>query len=119
MGPYFSKQTKQDFPGVAVDKNLPANSGDTGSNPLSGKIPHAAEQLSPCPTTTESTCHNYWSPCVYSIASKSQLLNPMHLEPVPHNKRSQLSEKPMCHNYRVAPMLCNKRKSVHSNRDSA
>ena len=25
----------------------------------SWKIPHAAEQLSPCATTTEPTCHNY------------------------------------------------------------
>ena len=44
-------------------KNPPANAGDTGSSPglgrshgfepWSGKIPHAAEQLSPCATTTE------------------------------------------------------------------
>ena len=33
-------------------KNLPANAGDMGSSPA-GKIPHAAEQLSPCATTTE------------------------------------------------------------------
>ena len=41
------------FPGGAVVKNPPANAGDTGSKPRSGKIPHAAEQLSPCATTTE------------------------------------------------------------------
>ena len=34
-------------------ENLPANAGDTGFEPWSGKIPHAAEQLSPCDTTTE------------------------------------------------------------------
>ena len=34
-------------------KNPPANAGDTGFDPWSGKIPHAAEQLSPCTTTTE------------------------------------------------------------------
>ena len=33
-------------------KNLPANVGDTGFDPCSGKIPHAAEQLSPSTTTT-------------------------------------------------------------------
>ena len=37
------------FPGGSVVKNLPANAGE----PWSGKIPHAAEQLSPCATTTE------------------------------------------------------------------
>ena len=50
----------------------PANAGDTGSSPGRGtKIPHAVEQLSPFPTTTEPvlyspqattiepTCHNY------------------------------------------------------------
>ena len=47
-------------PGGAVVKNLPVNAGDTGSfDPCSWKIPHAAEQLSPCATTTE---HALWSP---------------------------------------------------------
>ena len=41
------------LPGGAVVKNPPANAGDTGSDPWSGKIPHAAKQLSPCATTTE------------------------------------------------------------------
>ena len=39
------------FPGGAVVKNPPADAGDMGSSP--GEIPHAAEQLSPCATTTE------------------------------------------------------------------
>ena len=35
-------------------KSLPCNAGDVGSIPGWGtKIPHAAEQLSPCATTTE------------------------------------------------------------------
>ena len=41
------------FPGGAAVKNPPTNAGDTGSSPWSGKIPHAAEQLSPCTTITE------------------------------------------------------------------
>ena len=45
------------FPGGAVVKNPPANAGDIGFEPWSGKIPHAAEQLSPCATTTEPTRH--------------------------------------------------------------
>ena len=36
-----------------VVKNPPANAGDQGFNPWSGKIPRAAEQLSLCTTTTE------------------------------------------------------------------
>ena len=38
------------FPGGAVVKNPPANAGDTGFEPWFRKIPHAAEQLSPCGT---------------------------------------------------------------------
>ena len=32
-----TKLTKQDFPGGTVDKNLPANAGDTGSTPGLGR----------------------------------------------------------------------------------
>ena len=39
-------------------KSLPANVGDTGFDPWSGKIPHAVEQLSPCTTTTEPVLYN-------------------------------------------------------------
>ena len=46
------KILRLDFPGGAVVKNPPANAGDTGSSP--GLIPHAAEQLSLCTTTTEA-----------------------------------------------------------------
>ena len=65
---------KEDFPGGAVVKNPPANARGHGVEPWSGKIPHAAEQLSPCTTTTEPvlwspqatttepTRRNYWSP---------------------------------------------------------
>ena len=43
-----------DFPGGTLVKNLPANAGNTGSSPRPRKIPHAAEQLSPCATATEA-----------------------------------------------------------------
>jgi len=42
-----------DFPGGPVVKNPPANAGDTGFDPWSRKIPHAAGQQCPCTTTTE------------------------------------------------------------------
>ena len=48
-----------DFPGGAVARNPPANAGDVGSSPGPGRSPQAAEQLSPCATTTEPACHNY------------------------------------------------------------
>ena len=47
------KKQHRDFPGGGVVENPPADAGDTGSIPRSGKIPHAAEQLSPCATTAE------------------------------------------------------------------
>ena len=40
-------------------ENLPCNAGDVDLILGHGtKIPHAAEQLSPCATTTELACHN-------------------------------------------------------------
>ena len=54
-----SKTGPRDFPSGLVVKNLPRNAGDAGSIPgQRGKIPHAAEQLSPDATTTEPECHN-------------------------------------------------------------
>ena len=52
-------------------------------DPWSGKIPHAAEQLSQCSTVTEPM--------------HCQLLKPEHLEPVLHNKRSHHNKKPGYH----------------------
>ena len=63
------------FPDGSVVKS-PPQSRRSGSHLWSGKIPHAAEQLSPCPTTTrpvlqspgtataEPVCHRYRSPRV-------------------------------------------------------
>ena len=55
----FKRGNFWDFPGGAVGKNLSANAVDTSLNPDFGRIPHAAEQLSPCTTTTESVSCNY------------------------------------------------------------
>ena len=70
--PPLSKIRWPGFPGGAVVENLPANAGNTGSSPGSGKIPHAAEQLGPWATTTE----------------------PARLEPVPCNGRGHDGERP-------------------------
>ena len=50
------KVQAEGFPGDSVIENLPAKAGDKNQgriNPWSGNIPHAAEQLSLCTTTTE------------------------------------------------------------------
>ena len=45
------KNMSRGFPGGLLVKNLPTNARD---NFLSGKIPHAVGQISPCATTTEA-----------------------------------------------------------------
>ena len=47
---------------------------------------------------------------LWSRAGELQLLSRSFLESVLHNKRSHHNEKPMHHNYRVAPDCHNKRK---------
>ena len=80
------KSQSGDFRGGSVVKNPPASAGDTGSSPGQGtKIPHAAEQLSPCATTTE----------------------PANLEPVLCNERSHRNEKPAHHNEEWPPACRN------------
>ena len=86
-----------------------------GFEPWSRKIPHAAEQLSPCTTTRahkpqllrpcattpEPACCNYWSPWA--------------LRPMRHNYWAHMLQllKPAC----LEPMLCNKRS--HRNENTA
>ena len=62
-----------------------------GFEPWSGKIPHAAEQLSPCATTTE----------------------PARLELVLRNKRGRDSERP-AHRDEEWPPLAATRESLHA-----
>ena len=45
------QESREDFAGDAVNKNLPANAN--GSIPGSRKIPHAVDQLNLCATSTE------------------------------------------------------------------
>ena len=48
-----------DFPGGAVEKNLPANAGDTGSIPgQESKVPQATRHLGPLTTATEPVLCN-------------------------------------------------------------
>ena len=78
------------FPGGAVVKNPPANAGDMGSN--------LVREDPTCHGATKPVCLNYWA-CALEPASHKywarapQLLKPVSLEPVLHNKRSHRSEK--------------------------
>ena len=66
----------EDFPGGPVVKNLPASAGKAVSAPGAGRfsMPFGNEACVP------------------------QLLSPHTLEPVFHNKRNHLNERPACHN---------------------
>ena len=64
-----------------MDKNLPPNARDKGSISGLGRVPHAAEQVSQCATTTEAGC----------------------LEPVLCNEKPR-SEKPRHHNKEKPPL---------------
>ena len=72
------------FPDGSVAKNLPANTGDTGSIPCPGR------------------CHLLQS----NYAHEPQLLKPEHLEPVLCNRRSLHGEARVLQLER-SPALCN------------
>ena len=69
------ERMKMGFPGGSVLKNLATNAGNVGSVPDLGRS------------------HEPWSNEVHEPQ-----LSLCVLEPVPHNKRSHCSEKPMHHN---------------------
>ena len=81
--PQNEDQTR-DFPDGTVCKSMPANGGDRGLIPGLGKILHAADQLSPCPTYS-------WDPALGPTsrnygARVLQLVKPKSLEPVHPNE---------------------------------
>ena len=61
-----------------------------GFEPWSRKIPHAAEQLSPCAIITEPMCHNYWSLHAWSLCSTAREATAMR-GPSPATKSSPRS----------------------------
>ena len=93
----WEKRTKQGLPWCLSGKESACQCSRHGFNPLSGKTPHAMEQLSPCTPTTECVCalkprsYNYWA----------QVPQP---EPMLHKTRSH-HHKSTHHNYRVASAL--------------
>ena len=53
----------------------------------SGKIPHAEEQLSPCATTSEPECDNYWSLHAWNLYSTREATSLRRLH---HNEEESL-----------------------------
>ena len=85
------KETRRDFPGGPVVKNLLSNAGHAGSIPGRGtKIPRAAAQLSPRATTTEPASLNERANVLQTTEPTCsgtcvpQLWSPRALEPVLH-----------------------------------
>ena len=72
----------QDFPGGTVDKNPAAKTGTW--------VQSLVQENSTCLRETKPMHHNYW-------AQVLQLLKPLHLEAVHHNKRSHCNEEPVHH----------------------
>ena len=63
-----------DFPRDAVHKkkkNLSTNAGDMGSTPGPGRS-HAAEQLSPCVSTTEPKLQSLWVATTESTVTNTE-----------------------------------------------
>ena len=75
------KEVCTDFPGGPVVKNPPANAGDMGSIPSSGRFHMPWGNLSPCAATTEPVYYVSWSPSA--------------LGPMLYDKRSLYNEKPV------------------------
>ena len=76
----FKNVLLRDFLGGTVGRNHPANAENICYDPLSGKIPHATEQLIPCAATTEAP-----GPRACAL-----------------HKRSRGNERPVLCNWRVA-----------------
>ena len=93
----FSELYWWDFPGGPVVKNLPSNAGGACSIPGQGtKIPHAAEQLSPCATTTE-LLHLNERACIPQTTEP--MLPGAHVPQLEReNPHATTREKPACHN---------------------
>ena len=91
----------EDFPGGTVDGNLPGSPGDRRFNPLSRKILHATEQLSPCTAAAEPASPR---------ALRLRLLSPCASPPEAHTpgacglpQSKPCNEQPVHHSQRADP----------------
>ena len=78
------KKLDRDFPGDTVVKNPPANAGDTGLIPGSGRSHMPQSNEAPVPQLLS----------LRSTAREPQLLKPTHLEPTLHNKEATAMRSP-------------------------
>ena len=83
-----------DFPGGPVNKNPPANAGDTDSIP--------GPRRSHMPRSNQ--------------ACTLKLLKPVHLEPVLQRKRSHHNEKPTYHKEEQSPLSATRKESLQPRR---
>ena len=90
------------LPGGTVGKNLPASAGDTGLIPGPGWF-HMSQSNSACaPLLLSPHAKTYWGLYVLGPAShkywalRLQLLKPVCLDPMLHNKRSHNEEPVLC-----------------------
>ena len=101
-----TSQNQGDFPGSIVDNNSPANAGDMGSIPGLGRFHMPWSHWAWAPQlwrfALEPKRRNYWARVTQLLkptcpgACMLQLLKPVLLEPVLHNKRRQDSKPVHC-----------------------
>ena len=110
------KDINRGFPGVPVVQN-PANAGDTGSIPSSGRshMQWTAKPESQDYWAPEPESHSYWACALEPGAAPTGLTchsyrTPRALQPKLHHKRDPLTEKPAHRK---------QRKPLHSNEDPA
>ena len=96
------------FPGGAVVGNPPANAGDIGLSPGPGRshMPRSnwAMHHNCWASALEPASHNWWA-CLL------QLLKPVLLETVLHNRRGHRNERPL-HRGKEWPLLATTRESL-------
>ena len=80
----------------------PTNAGYMGWVPAQGRL-HATEKLNLCATTTEPTCHNYWSLLAKSPGSTT---------------RSHHRKKRTLHSEEQTPPMATREKPVQQQRPS-
>ena len=101
-------ENHQGFPSVAVVDNAPANAGNKFSS-WSGKIPHAAEQVSP--SCAPEPGSNYWD---HPHAATAEVCVPWRL----CSETTEASTRRSPHTTRVAPALHIERKARAARRPS-
>ena len=86
-----------------------------GFYPWSRRIPHTAEQLSLCTTTTEPVLQSPWATTTELTCPNYWSLHTVEARAPPQEK--PLQWEPMHHSWRVAPVLAQLEKSLCSNQD--